>query len=299
MGEDLRGLEPGTRGDLVLEWVRFDTDGDNLRETLWPRLRLVRQASAAEVQRARRAAPAPGAAPPAPGNLEVVWMVAPASLTQADARAEGVVWRGERVADDPAGKSFFAPDFFGASNRPPAGATDEVSGGLLWMQVLCAGQTSIVNDGWRIGSTLDAAATSWDARGAGRPDADEHPWNQAHPGFPAWRSRAILPRRVRIELEFERPADRARRTRLLGPIDNQEAVLVVDDPRRLPDEPGAHVRIGAEWMRVRSIDGARVGVQRAQRGSAAAPHEAGALVHWGLGLAREVVVATYREDWNL
>lgn len=135
--------------------------------------------------------------------------------------------------------------------------------------------------------------------GAGPPGRDVHPWNEAHPGSPKPRGRALLPRRVRIELEFERPIDRLRRTRLLETIDNQENVLLVDDGRRLPSEPDSYLLVEAEWMRVTSIDGARVAVQRAQRGTSAAIHGKDALVHWGLRLVREVPVATYREDWNL
>ncbi|MCY2961248.1 MAG: prepilin-type N-terminal cleavage/methylation domain-containing protein [Planctomycetota bacterium] len=314
---DLRGLEPGSQGDVVLEWVRFDTDGDNVLETKWPRLRLVRQASAAEMARAAvrdeesvdkakasaekaDAAREPVLVPPSsPGLLEVVWMVAPASLTQPDARSEGVIFRGERPTTESASKSFFAGDFFGASNRPPAGATEEVTGGLLWLGILCAGQTAVVNDGWKLGSGLECAATSWDAHGLNRPEREVHPWNEPHPGQPKPKGRALLPRRVRIELEFERPADRSRRTRILQAVDNQENVLLVDDGRRLPTEAGAHVLVDAEWFRVTSIDGGRVAVQRAQRGTSAAPHAPGALVHWGLSLVREVPVATYREDWNL
>jgi type II secretory pathway pseudopilin PulG len=314
---DLRGLEPGAQGDFILEWVRFDTDGDGAAETKWPRLRIVRQGSAADLARATlRPEPAADAAaeavakadaarepilvpPSSPGLLEVVWMVAPASLTQPDARGEGVIFRGERAFADATSKSFFAGDFFGASNRPPAGATEEVSGGLLWMGILCAGQTSVVNDGWKLGSTLDSVATSWDAHGLGRPERDVHAWNEPHPGQPKARGRALIPRRVRIELEFERPVDRIRRTRLSAHCDNQEGVLQVDDGRRLPTEAGAHVLVGAEWMRITAVDGGRVMVQRAQRGTTAALHKPGDLVHWGSPLVREVTVATYREDWDL
>ncbi len=317
MALDLRGLEPGSAGDVVLEWVRFDTDGDNIAETKWPRLRIVRQASSAEMARAalrdENAVLAAGARvaaadearepilirPTSPGLLEVVWMVVPASLTQPDARSEGIVYRGERATTDAASKSFFATDFFGASNRPPANVTEEVSGGLLWMGITCAAQTSRTEDGWRLGSNLDSVATSWDARGRGRPEVDVHSWNQPHPGMPAARDRALLPRRVRIELEFERPVDRIRRTRLLDEVDNQEGSLRVDDGRRVPTEIGAFVLIDAEWMRITATDGARVNVQRAQRGTTAAPHGPGALVHWGMSLVREVPVATYREDWDL
>jgi hypothetical protein len=226
-------------------------------------------------------------------------MVAPASLTQPDARSEGVIFRGERATTEISSKSFFARDFFGASNRPPAGAAEEVTGGLLWMGLLCAAQTSVVNEGWRLGASLDATSASWDALGQGRPPRDVHHWNEPHAGNPKPRGRALLPRRVRIELEFERPVDRMRRTRLLEPLDNQEGVLVVDDARRLPSEPDSYVLVDAEWMRITSIDGARVAVQRAQRGTSAALHGKDAMVHWGLRLVREVPIATYREDWNL
>lgn len=309
---DLRGLEPGSQGDLVIEWVRFDTDGDNVPETKWPRIRLVRQASPAEMARAlagETKVEADAAAAEAqqavtvqasnPGLLEVVWMVAPASLTQPDARSEGVIFRGERPTTEMSSKSFFARDFFGASNRPPAGATEEVTGGLLWMGLLSAAQTSVVSDGWRLGAGLDATSPSWDALGQGRPSREVHYWNEAHPGSPKPRGRAVLPRRVRIELEFERPIDRIRRTRLLDSLDNQEGVLTVDDGRRLPSEPDSYVLVDAEWLRITSIDGARVAVQRAQRGTSAAVHGKGSMVHWGLRLVREVPIATYREDWNL
>ncbi len=314
---DLAGLEPGTQGDFLLEWVRFDTNGDGLLETKWPQLRLVRQASGAEMARAaaggvvaqEKAADSAEANAVAreavlfptanPGLLEVVWTIQPASLSQADARAEGVIYRGERPTTELSSKSFLAGDFFGASHRPPAGATDEVTGGLLWISILCAGQTSVVNDGWHLGEGLDTVATSWDAHALGRPNRDAHPWNEPHVGQPKAKGRALIPRRVRIDLEFERPVDRLRRTKLVQPIDNQEGLLQVDDGRRVPTEKGSFILIDAEWMRITSIDDGRVTVQRAQRGTTAAPHTGGAMVHWGTSLSREVTVATYREDWNL
>jgi hypothetical protein len=280
-------------------------------------LRVVRQASGAEMARAavrsdeaaenaaKRAETAEAARdavlipPTSPGLLEVVWMVVPASLTDPDARSEGVIYRGERPTTEAATKSFFAGDFFGASNRPPAAATDIVSGGLLWLGITFAGQTSIVTDGWHLGGELDSVATSWDAHGRNRPDRETHTWNEAHPGMPPARGRALLPRRVRIELEFERPIDRLRRTRLVDPIDNQDGSFRVDDSRRIPTEVGAYVLVDAEWMRLTSNDSGRVTVQRAQRGTSAATHAKGALVHWGMSLSREVPIATYREDWDL
>src|SRR5262249_51461978 len=149
LAQDLAGLEGGPRGDVLAEWVMFDTDGDGVAETKWPRLRLVRQASAAEVARLQREARAgaedTGTDRPPPvrggeGLAGVVWMVVPASLVDPNARAEGIVWRGERLITDASSKSFFASDFFGRSNRPPAGAVDEVGGGLLWLGMLFATQ---------------------------------------------------------------------------------------------------------------------------------------------------------------
>jgi prepilin-type N-terminal cleavage/methylation domain-containing protein len=306
---DLRGLENGAQGDLLLEWARFDTDGDGVAESKWPRLRLVRQASAAEVARLTeelQRASGPGAATPAadvrvlratPGLVEVLWLVAPASLVDPDARAEGLLWRGERLVDDPSSKSFFAADFLGSSGRPPAGATEELAGGLLWMQVLLAAQTSVVHEQWRLGSEPADATAAWDAWGRERPDAAAVGWNQQHPGIVLARGRPALPRRVRLELEFERAQDRTRRTRLADLVEPTDVRLRVDDGLRLP-EPGAFVLVEAEWMQLVSVDGDSAAVTRGARGTTPRTHTPGALIHWGAALTRELVVLTAREDWN-
>ena len=75
VARDLRATDGGPRGDLLVEWVAFDTDGDGLRDVRWPRLRLVRQASAAELARGGKA---PGD-PRTSERIEVVWCVTPAS----------------------------------------------------------------------------------------------------------------------------------------------------------------------------------------------------------------------------
>lgn len=309
MAHDMRGIEGGARGDILAEWVRFDTDGDGIAETKWPRIRFVRQASSSDVERVERQASAlvgrapgeedPAIEPASPGLIEVVWLVAPASTKDKLARVEGRVWRGERLVDDASTKSFFAGDFFGGSNLPPAGQTDEVSGGLLWMNLLLAGQTSIVHDGWKVTSGLESAATSWDAWSRDRPDPELHPWNEKAPGMPKAKDLPLLPRRVRVELEFERPQDRLRRTTLAQPVDVGDTGLVVDDPDRIPREEDAYVLVDSEWMRVNSVDGRTVGVKRGERGTKAEAHAPGAMVHYGLRLVREVPVAQYREDWNL
>lgn len=308
---DLRGIEGGARGDCVIDWVTFDTDGDGRAESKWPRVRLVRQASAREIgrmladERAERVAQGETEGDDAPleigkpGLVEVVWLVAPASLGDPDARAEGILWRGERRTDDTTAKSFFAPDFFGASNRPPAGATDEVSGGVLWLGLLCASQTTALEDGWQIAGTLESALPSWDAWSKLRPDEQLHPWNEPGAFLPKARDLPLLPRRIQLELEIERPLDRVRRTRIAEVVETEAGGITVDDGDRLPRGENAFVRVDAEWMRITSVDGRFASVKRAQRGTTAATHAPGALVHYGERLVREVPVATYREDWDL
>jgi hypothetical protein len=310
LAHDLRGIEGGRRGDCVIDWVRFDTDGDGIAESKWPRIRLIRQGSAREVARIladeRVASVSKGEmtddAPlelGKPGLIEALWLVAPASLTDANARAEGVLWRGERRTDDATTKSFFAPDFFGTSNRPPAGSTDEVSGSVLWLGILCATQTTALEDGWKIAGTMESAVPSWDAWTKLRPDEQMHPWNDPPPWLPKARELPLLPRRIQIELELERPVDRLRRTRVVQTVETEAGGFTVDDGDRLPHGTGSFVLIDAEWMSVTSVDGNFASVKRAQRGTTAATHGANALVHFGQRLVREVPVATYREDWDL
>jgi prepilin-type N-terminal cleavage/methylation domain-containing protein len=308
LARDLRGIEGGEHGDMLAEWVRFDTDGDGIAETKWPRLRLVRQASAADTERLQRNRSAlergkndeePAVEPASPALIEVVWLVAPAATKDKLARVEGRLWRGERLVDDASTKSFFASDFFGASNQPPAGETEEVTAGLLWMGLLFATQTSVVHDGWNVSGGLDSAATSWDAWSRDRPDAELTQWNEKAPGMPAAKKLPLLPRRVRVELEFERPQDRLRRTSLAHAVDIGDTGLLVDDPDRIPREEEAFVLVDSEWMRVTSVDGRTVGVKRAERGTKAEVHAAGSMVHYGLHFVREVPVSGYREDWNL
>ncbi len=313
LAADLRGLEPGPRGDLIVEWVRFDTDGDGAADVKWPRISCVRQASAADVERvialddaqnglAKTGGGDEGAVDvqrAQPALVEVLWLVVPASFTNKDARTEGILWRGARRVGDPATKSFFAPDFFGASNRAPAGATEPVTSGVLWMDVRLASQTSIVYDGWDVSAGPESVATSWDAWTRGRPDVHAHPFNEPAPGLPKARERALLPRRVRFEFEFERAIDRERRTWLAQPLDTNEVELVVDDGERVPRGADTFLLVDFEWMQVVSVDGNRVQVKRAQRGTQASLHGAKAMLHHGGRLAREITIATYREDWDL
>jgi hypothetical protein len=299
MGHDLAALEGGARGDVLAEWVGFDTDGDSVRDTFWPRIRLVRQANAAEL--ANRGIVATESGTIGPGGsalIEVVWCVVPASRTDPDARAEGVLWRGEQLRSEEH-SSFFDPSFFSRSGDAPTDSVLEASTGLLWLSFQFATQTSIVHDGWTLGDGLEHAVASWDAWGSARPDPEQHPWNEPAPGMPAVANRAVLPRRVLMVLELERPAGRKRRTRTLDEIDAIETWFTVENGLRVPREEGAFIKVGGEWMRVMSVDGETVRVRRGQRGTDARRHDAGELVHHGQRLVREIPVALYREDWNL
>jgi hypothetical protein len=296
LAQDLRALEPGSAGDLLCEWHEFDTDGDGVGDRVLPRLRLVRQASAAEVARLRAGRPTGelrGAA-----LLEVSWAALPGRGAK-DERMEAVLWRGSRLTSDRERPSLLDPGAFDGRGRPRPGELEEVSGGLLWLGVLLATQTSIVHDGWSLGSELSDAATSWDAWNRGRPDAAHHSWNEPGAGMPRVGERPSLPRRARLELEFERPVDRLRRTRTTDHVQAAEVVIPVEDGTRLPTWPGAHVLVAGEWMAVQEVSGNRLVVRRAQRGTSPRPIPAGEMVHFGQGVVREVPVRMYREDWKL
>jgi len=299
---DVRALHPGRQGDVLVEWVGFDRDRDGVRERFWPRVRLVRQATAAEVARLAGADERLAHA----SLLEVAWAVVPIGgegLGEGEARAEGVLLRGEEILGS--GDSYFetgdgpGAGLFGADGFPRVGALNEVSGGVLWLGIELATQTTILADGWRIGAGLEDAATSWDAWNRARPDPLVHPWNEPGAGMPAAGGEPLLPRRVRLELEFERPADRKRRPRLVDDLEAGAGTLRVSDGDRIPREEGTHVMLGHEWMEVVGVSGDDVRVKRGARATEARPHAAGEMVHFGVNLVTEIPVAQYKDDWNL
>ncbi len=327
LSHDLRSLDAGGRGDVLLEWVKFDTNGDDLREMVWPRLRFIRQASRAELLRMlppipvaevlaadatenEKGQPKTGDdeetnATPAlvhpditgPGLIEVCWAVVPVSTKEPDRRSEGLIYRGARKLND-GGESFFDSNFVRSGGMPQTSELDEVSAGLLWFQPLFATQTSIVHSGWEPGVEPHQAATSWDYWREGRPDTTMHAWNQESRMMPIVKDRGILPRRIRVEMEFEREADHKRRARTTEQIELTDVSIEVTDGRRLP-QPGSFIKLEGEWMQVTRIDGDRASVKRGLRGTQAIVHDRGVLVHWGLPLVREIPVALYREDWDL
>jgi hypothetical protein len=297
VAHDLQALEPGPRGDVLCEWVMWDTDSDGVSDMHWPRIRLVRHASPAELQRLQAGSET---TVPDEGLIEVCWTAMPAHLgaSDLDLRAEGFLWRGERIYGGEPKESFFADEFLSASGQPRPGAVNEVSGGVLWFGMQFATQTSLLGEGWRLGTDLADVAASWDGWSRGRADLDAHWFNEPGRGMPPARGRPVLPRRVRIELEIERRKDLKRRTRLERFADSKDNRLAVLDGERLP-APGGFVRLNQEWMEVTDVIGDSATVRRGARGTKPAIHDAGSLVHWGTLAVREVPVPTFQEDWNL
>ena len=295
---DLQAIETGPRGDVVAEWVRFDVDQDGLAGAVWPRLRVVRQ----------RHAPLPQDEPPIgepdagarfrAGLTEVCWALLPAKGAEADSKPHGILWRGERpLADD--ALSFFDPSFFDAAERPLPGSLEYVTGGVLWLEVLFAAQTSVIADGWQVGDELWHCAASWDARALGRPDLESSYLNAPAAGMPARDGDLpLLPRRVRIALELERPADLRHRTRLIEEVEPGAREIFVADGDRLPG-PGDMILIGEEWLELGARGGDAFAVTRARRGTRATLHPAGALIHFGRRAERELVLPPTGEDWDL
>ncbi len=318
IARDLRTLEGGQSGDMVIEWVSFDADKDGTVDSIRPRIRLVRQVTAseraliyemtaeqrAEVMTSRgieveaRDVEKPNIAE-GHALAEVVWSFVPVGSKNSDEASEVIVYRGERLLEDKTTTSFFDDEFLTRSGQVPTRVLEEVSSGLLWVDVLCAAQTSIVKDGWKRGESLASSASSWDAWRRARPDIELHDWNKAHNGVPASLDKPVFPRRVRLEFEFERERDRRFRARTTEPIGVNDTSFKVDLPERIPRGDDTWILIDQEWMKVRSVHGSTVSVQRGERGSATVAHTQDAMVHFGIRMIREVPIAVYRENWNL
>lgn len=298
LAADLAGLEPGARGDLLAEWAFFDTDGDGVEESGWPRLRLVRHATPREIELAQAGRET---AFTGQGLFEVVWAVLPAraQAPNVDLRAEGVLWRGERLLGDPESVSFFDDAYLSKRGYPAPGTTQDVSGGVLWLSLVFATQTSNLHGAWRLGQEIADVRPSWDGWMKGRANSERHEWNEFGAGLVRPADRPLLPRRVRIELELERERDLKRRTRLSKLVEPGDDALPLDDVSRAPRERGRHVRVDAEWMEVLGASGSTLTVRRGARGTRPALHKSGALVHHGETVVRDVPLSIQQEDWGL
>jgi type II secretory pathway pseudopilin PulG len=351
VARDLRSLHAGSRGDLIVDWYPHDIDRDGRFERLWPRIRLVRTASPADLARLRSRAAAdvaraarivrgdkgedalgeltveelaaaargkageegeqevdPATLPPVDigsiGLMEVLWAVVPRA-TKGEGRYEGLLVRGERLVVANAPGRLLADDVFDRQGRPGLEFVEEISGGILWFDVRLATQTTTLDSkkgdgGWRIGRALTDAATSWDAYSQGRPNVDLHAWNEPGAGMPPPSTGSPhLPRRVRLELEIQRERDRARRTRLVSEVEVDAVRVDVENGQGLNELPGRFALVAGEWLRVKSVDGDSMIVDRAQRGTARRALPAGSLVHFGEALVIEVPIVLHRDDWTL
>lgn len=304
---DLAGLASGEDGDLLVDWWTFDQNGDGIASRPWPRLRLVRRAaprdllrlglregSADEVEQELGV----GRLLQSDALVEVVWCVQPAPREAGEpSRGDGLLLRGERVLAGAPEDSFFAADFFDGAGAPPGVFAQELARGLLWFDVLLADETSLLYGEWKPGTELGDVARAWDGWGLGRPDAERHNFNRTLPqpttGDPSLR----LPRRMRLEFEFEPPRERERRPKLTAEIDAEARFLPLDAPTRLP-EAGTLLLLGEEWVELLSASSSGAQVNRAQRGTRAAVHRPGERLQWGQGFAREFAPAVRREDWR-
>lgn len=346
IAHDFRMLHPGAQGDLLVEWVAFDVDGDSVRERYWPRVRMVRQASAGEISglgaspsdlmtadelaleafekaggqvpkgyRAKPDSAATGAGfvastegsevghpeqlsrpPVGPGLIEVVWCILPDGKDP-DTRESGVMYRAERPLEALDETSYFSPGFFDGAERPPAGELEVVTGGILWCGLELATQTTLLDEGWKIGPQLSDACASWDAWSGDRPDTAIHIWNEAGAGMPRAQGIPLLPRRVRFEFEFEGPKERLRRPRLVEAFDAVATSFDVSNGAQLP-EVGRYVLIGAEWMKVNGVRDDHLTVKRGQRGTAAVNHMVDEMIHHGVPVATEVPIRVHVGVWN-
>jgi len=298
LAADVHALESNARGDVLADWRLYDLDRDGIDGTPGQRLRLVRTLGAAGMQRLAKGAPGEGFETFERALAETVWVWLPSSGTNPEERPLGTLLRGERLVGDKDTLSFFDPNFLGASGKPVPGSVLEVTGGVLWFDVWFASQTSIVGDAWTLGDELQHCAASWDAWGKKRPNDEVILFNRAAAGMPKAKDVPLLPRRLRVELEFERPTDLRFRTRLSVAAGVEDSQFDVRDGRKLP-EAGRYLLVGDEWVRVTAVDENRVTVARAQRGTKAAAHPAETLVHHGWPVVREIPVDVTREDWDL
>ncbi|MEM9800513.1 MAG: hypothetical protein AAGA20_09305 [Planctomycetota bacterium] len=222
----------------------------------------------------------------------------------------GTLYRAEHVQRPDEPPVLLGDGAFDQSGVPDLTIAREVARGVLWMRPLMATQTTTLGGalasdgtsdptGWSVGEGLAAAATSWDAWRLGRPEVDESAWNEPAAGMPRTGDRPLLPRRVRVELEVQRPQDFDRAPRLIGVADEGATSFEVTSTKRLSRVVGRQVLVDGEWMRLTGVSGDRVTVRRATRGTTARTHAAGARVLFGEVVVIDVPIALHEDDWRL
>jgi hypothetical protein len=309
---ELDQIAGGENGELLIDWELFDTDGDGTATRPLQRVRFVRRATAADLVRLgqREIDPQePETARMEGGELpllEVVYALLPRALDNPAATEEArallpgepgdvVLWRGERLLDDPALPSVFRTDWF-RNGFPPAGAAEPLHGGLLWFEVVAAGRGTRVDGGWKVGLDATDATRAWDSRGGSRLRTNVHAFNRAYPDMPTYRGEPLLPRRMLVAIEVEAPSQERRRPVLEAPVALEDREMRVTRPELLPPA-GTLVLLGEEWVKI-AYPGAVTTIERAQRGTSPRAHRAGTPVQVGRRFEREIALPLHREDWR-
>jgi hypothetical protein len=294
LAADLAALEGGPRGDLLVEWAMFDVDGDGVPRLPCARLRFVRAASAGEIERLQSTSAEKSLGQ---GLVEVCWAFLPTPPAAPSAAWEGVLSRGVRLRGVGGGLSFLDPRYFGGGGKPAPGTLEDVTGDVLWFEVLCASAGTDLERGWQPGLSRAQCFASWDARGAQRPDAEKVAANEAGESMQGLGARPELPRRIRVAFEVETTRGKLRRVTNVADVGQKEGTLRVDDASKLP-ATGAMLLIDEEWVELVGTSGNTAQVRRAQRGTRAAEHKTGALLRNGAASVREIVIPLQREDWR-
>lgn len=236
--------------------------------------------------------------------VEVLYAVVPEGR-EGDRRYTGVLYRGERIHTPDTPPVLLSDSAFDRSGMPDLSLAREVARGVLWMRPLMATQTSRLTpgedgkSGWSTERNPAGAATSWDAWRLGRPDPDLTVWNEPAAGMPRAGVRPLLPRRIRIELEIQRPGDFDRAPRLLESVDETAEFFTVTNGDALRPAVGGYVLVAGEWMELKRVVGDRAVVRRAARGTARRRLPLESRVLFGQPIDMDLPIALHEDNWRL
>jgi prepilin-type N-terminal cleavage/methylation domain-containing protein len=314
LGRDLRAVAmprsevPSSPAEYRCEIAVDDTDGDGYPDAVGPQLRFVRTLSPAQEREAllaeglRGAQPTPGGtvvslAPTAEGFAEVAWALS----DDPDERDPALLllYRGSRPMGLGPEGSLLREGFF---EQPGAlrSAMVPVASNVLGFSLLFPLDPLAPLEADR---TSGSAVECWDSRRAGRLDARAHSGN----AFPLDRTAAsldvvrddVFPSRALVTLVLEADAGTGRLPQLDAAVGPDDRALLVDDPRALPREHPFLAKVGGEWVSVTAVSDRRLSLgRRGERGTVAAGHPPGAVVHVGETFRADFALPSSRQDWN-